>query len=114
MERHPQFAIYIVIGRFNFITMSLVTFKDGKKEFKLGTVSMNWLEKRDVFDKFQEDHDQYSEIIFKTSKHNVIELSSEIIKAAKSDPMLRADIHDKLLEFAEFVKNSNGLVCTLS
>lgn len=85
-----------------------------ESKYYLGSVSMGWLDTNNVFDKYQEDNNEYSDIIFKTSKSNVNSLHTDIIIAANCDERLRLDIKNKLLEFAEFVKTSNGLICTIS
>ena len=82
------------------------------KKFILGQVSFNWLDKNDVFDKYQKDNDYSSECIFKTNGENVERLSDDILKTANSDDRLRPDIKDKLVRFAEFIKTSNGVSVT--
>ena len=94
--------------------MSLVRFKDGDRTFDLGSVSMNFLDNQSVFDKYQEDNDEYYEVIFKTSKCNVISLSRDILIAANSDEKLRNDIREKLIDFSKFVKESNDLICEIA
>lgn len=104
------------------MVMSLVYFKYGDcngngETFDLGQVSMHWLNTiHNVFDDFQEDNDENSEIIFKTSKINFENLSLKIREVATCNDKLRKDIKEKLLKFSEFVKNCNQehLYCYIS
>jgi hypothetical protein len=77
--------------------------------FVLGRISFNWLDGHDVFDKYQEDDDYYSECIFHTSVENVNQLAIDISCVACQDSSLREDMKEKLIAFSEFVKSSNGL-----
>jgi hypothetical protein len=86
-----------------------VIFKSEDKEFELGQVSFGWLDKHDVFDKYQEDDDYYSECVFKTSKDNVKELAEVILACANFHKKLREDIREKLIKFSKFIENSNGV-----
>jgi hypothetical protein len=81
------------------------------EEFVLGGTSFNFLNERNVFDDTNEDTEDYytdSDLVFTTSKEKVEILYENIINNIKVDG-LRSDIHDKLINFAFFIKNSNGV-----
>ena len=87
-----------------------VIFKSAENnEFELGQVSFGWLDTHDVFDKYQEDYDYYSECVFKTNKDNVKELAEDILACANINKKLREDIRVKLIKFSKFIENSKGV-----
>ena len=82
-----------------------------EEEFVLGGVSFDFLNKKNVFDDVNEDIEGYyteSDLVFSTSKEKVEILYENIINNINVDG-LRSDIHDKLINFAFFIKNSNGV-----
>lgn len=78
------------------------------EKYTIGSVGFNFLDKNSVFDEYQEDNDIFSEVIFLTSKCNVIDLA-ETIRKTVVDAGLRDDIKSKLLELSSFIRTSNGI-----
>lgn len=76
--------------------------------FTLGSVSFNFLDKKDIFDNYQQDHDENSIVILEVLSTDVEDLSKDIMNAVDSEPQLREDITDKLRIFAIWLKSSQG------
>lgn len=77
-------------------------------DFSLGSVSFNFLDKKSVFDNYQQDHDEHSIVILEVLSTDVRDLSRDVIVAVESEPQLRVDIAEKLKNFAEWLKESQG------
>ncbi len=88
--------------------------------FRLGTVSNNWLDTGDVFDKYQQDNDYNSKCIFLNDGTGIEEFADDILARANENPKpsqfnqskdrkLRTDIKDKLIKFSEFIRTSGGV-----
>lgn len=78
-------------------------------EFSLGLTSFSWLDSHNIFDKYQESHDELSECVFSTSAENVKQLSIDIICVAYQDSRIREDIKLRLVKFAQFIIDSGGV-----
>jgi hypothetical protein len=81
--------------------------------FIVGLASFGFLDRNNVFDPFQEDNDEESEIILKTTGDKVIELADAIKTTVAGDSRLRDDLREKLNNLSEFVRNSNGIEVTI-
>ncbi len=77
------------------------------KIFSLGSVSFGFLDKKNTFDKYQENHDEYDSIIFECN--NLKGLSKDIDMVVCNSNNLRTDIKKKLIKFAHFIRTSNGV-----
>jgi len=78
------------------------------EKFSLGTVSFNFLDKRNLFDS-TENTDYDEELICKLTEENSIKLAEEIKKINFEEPReVRQDIKEKILKFSEFCLISKG------
>lgn len=91
-------------------------FKNDKEEiFTLGSVSFGFLNTNNIFDKYQQDNDFYSEAIFYNSKAEKLkELARDIKICLSNNPKIREDISKKLNDFSEFVKISNSIKAVIT
>lgn len=93
--------------------MQAVFENTNKDKFTLGSLSLTWIDIRNIFDSFQEDTDYNSEIIFKATGNNKLVRLSELIERhlLDSNPRsLRQDIKQKLIDFCAFLKSSDGVI----
>jgi len=91
--------------------MSCITCENEKKEiFTLGTFSFDFLDRQDVFDDFDEILDPHSEVILKvTGNEKLNKLADKIITSVNKNLDLRADLRDKLLAWAKYLKTSKEI-----
>ncbi|MGN6417780.1 MAG: hypothetical protein ACTHMC_09830 [Pseudobacter sp.] len=83
--------------------------------YTLGTVSLNWIDSKDVFDPFQEDSDYNSDIIFKASGAEKLNLlAGEIEHNLNISSLPREDIKIKIAGFCAFLKRSDSVVLTIN
>jgi hypothetical protein len=83
------------------------------KSFLLGSVSIGFLDQKNVFDAYQEDLDEMSEIIFNCTKAENLKSLSEDIKTVTNYPNLREDIKSKLLMFSQFLVDSDSVTAII-
>jgi len=76
--------------------------------FSLGSVSFNFLDKKNIFDNYQQDHDEHSIVILEVLSTDVEDLSKDVLTTVENEPQLRTDIADKLKLFANWLKESQG------
>ncbi len=97
--------------------MQIKFVNDKKEQFFLGMTSFNVVDKRNVFDEFQEDHDERSETILKVTGKKKLKLMSikikDTIADAASDDRFRIDLKEKLINFANFVAQSKSIKATI-
>lgn len=91
-------------------------FKNDKEEiFTLGSVSFGFLDKNNIFDKYLQDNDYYSDIIFCNDvPEELKELSKDIKTCLNNNLKIRRDIAEKLDGFSEFVKMSNSIKAVIT
>lgn len=84
-------------------------FNSQKEKFTIGLVSFNFLDNNNVFDEYQENHDNNSDIILQVSRIEKIKsLSDKILYTVNSDTKLRIDIKEKLIDLANFIILNNN------
>lgn len=92
-------------------------FKNERDEtFSLGSVSFDILNSNDIFDPYNEDLDELSEIIFlTTSKEKCLALACDIknMPTEKDGRKYREDMMEKIQKFSEFVSISSTLTATI-
>lgn len=87
-----------------------------KESFYLGQVSFNVLDRNDIFDKYQQCEEYRSDVILAVKKEDTANLAKDVLNAIKEQQKkaialgktFRPDIAQKLENFSNFVKNSNG------
>lgn len=83
------------------------------RAFSLGTVSMTYLDNLNVFDCYQENHDSNSKIIFKATGAKKLEQMADDVKRHSAN-MQRDDIKEKLINFSNFLLQSEAVTMTIN
>lgn len=77
--------------------------------FELGTVSLGWIDDRNLFDAYQENHDINSAIIFKTTGADKTGGLADAITNQLQGAVIRSDIGVKITLFCQFLRKSIGV-----
>lgn len=83
------------------------------EEYILGNTSLGFLDELSVFDKYQEDHDEYSDIILKITENDKLMALANDIKDAIENSKIRVDLYNKICGLIEFLKKSNKIILTI-
>lgn len=86
---------------------------DRDNSFTLGSVSFNWLDTHDVFDKYQRNHDEYSDTICEVWKEDITALTTDVYTCIALDDKVRINILAKLTKFAEWLPNTKGFTAEI-
>lgn len=99
------------------IFMAHIKFTNEEQEsFELGLVSFNIIHEQDILDKYQEDNDEASEVIFLcTIPGNCQALSHDIknMERSKGGRFFRNDLMEKFDRFADFLSTSSTVKAIL-
>lgn len=82
--------------------------------FSLGSCSFGYLDRKDIFDDYDEDDDYYSDLIIViTGKKKIQDLKEDIENLLERKEPLRKDLREKILKFCRFLYESDRIVAEL-